>query len=176
VQWTIAEISYQQALVAGGIPHELNAVQMDQFAAQRNLTVDQQIRVAEVGAEYGVVVLSHRTQQQGPRFFEQQLKLRQNAGVVVIKTFGVPQFAADVAPLIEHGEGVAVLQGSSSPFLQRGAYGNGVLRGRNGVVDRLIRFRVDQRGYIHAGPTSVAVFVKFAARLLQRARATNPSS
>jgi len=70
VQRAVAEIPHQQAFVAVAVPDELHAVQMDLFAAQRDTTVDQQIRVAEVGAEHCVVVLSHRTQQQRPRFFE----------------------------------------------------------------------------------------------------------
>ena len=53
----VAEISHHQALVAGAVPDELHAVQMNVFPPQCDLAVLEQIRVAEVRREHGVVVL-----------------------------------------------------------------------------------------------------------------------
>jgi hypothetical protein len=103
-------------------------MQVNLLAPKSDLSVEQEIRIAEVRAEYRIVVLSHRTQQQRLRFFEQKLELRQNPGVPVIQPFGAAGFRADVAAVIEHREGVAVLQRQSTPLLQRRAGGNIELR------------------------------------------------
>src|SRR5712672_633561 len=63
VQRAVAEIAHEQALVAGALPDELEPVQVDLLAAERDPPVDEQIGVAEIGTEHRVVVLSHRTQQ-----------------------------------------------------------------------------------------------------------------
>ena len=82
---------------------------MDLLTPQGDLPIDEQVGIAQIGAEHRVVILRHRTQQQWPRFFEQQRQLRQNAGIPVIQPFGTAGLRADVAAVIEHGEGVAVL-------------------------------------------------------------------
>ena len=71
----VAVVSYHQSLVAGAVPDELHAVQMNVFPPQGDLPVLEQIRIAEVRREHGVVVLRHRGKQQRRRLLEQQLKL-----------------------------------------------------------------------------------------------------
>ncbi len=109
--YPVAEVAYQEPLVARAVPDELEPVQVDLLAPQGDLSIEEEIRVAEVRAENRVVVLRHRTQQQGPRVFEQQLELRQDTGVSVIQPFGTAGLRAHIAAMIEDGEGVAVLQG-----------------------------------------------------------------
>jgi hypothetical protein len=54
----------------------------------------------------------------------------------VVEPFGIAGLAADIAAVIEHGKGVAVLQGASAPLLQGGANCDGELRSRR-FVDRM---------------------------------------
>jgi len=125
---------------------------MDLFAAQRNAAVDQQIRIAEISTEHGIVILRHRAQQQRTRFLEQQLKLRQNARVPMIQALGIAHLAADVAALIEHCESIAMFQRARAPLLQVRADGNRVLR-RRCVVDRVsFGSRIEQCGCSHERP------------------------
>ena len=58
-------------------------------------------------------------EQQRPRLFEKQLQLRQHARVAVVQPLRISRLAADVAAMIEHREGVAVLQRAGAPLLQR---------------------------------------------------------
>ena len=121
VQCGIAEISHQQPLIACAAPDEFCPVQVQLLAAQCDLAIDQQVRIAEVGAEDRVVILRHRTQQERACILEQQLELRQDAGIAMVETFRIAEFAANVAALIEHGERVAVLERAGPPLLQIGA-------------------------------------------------------
>jgi hypothetical protein len=107
---------------------EFEPMQVDLLVPQGDLSIEQEIRITEIGGEHGVVVLRHRAQQQGPRVFEQQFEMRQDTCVAVIQPFGTAGVRAHVAAMIEYGEGVAVLQGQSSPLLQRRAGGNIELR------------------------------------------------
>jgi hypothetical protein len=130
----VAEVAHQQPLVACPVPDELDAVQMDVLPAQRDLAVRQQIGIAEIGVEHRVVVLSHRAQQERPRFLEQQLELRQHARVAMVETLRVARLAPDVAAMIDDGERIAVLERAGPALLQRIAHRDGVLR-RRGLVD-----------------------------------------
>jgi hypothetical protein len=124
-------------------------VQVDLFAAQRDLTVNQQIRVAQVRGEYRVVVLRRGAQQQRPRLLEQQLELREYAGIAMIEALGIAEFAADVATMVEHRKSVAMFQGSRTALLQVRIRRNGELRSDViGRVDR--RFRAEQSRCVHA--------------------------
>ncbi len=80
----VAEVAYQKPLVASSVPDELEPMQVDLLVPQGDLSIEQEIRIAEIGGEHGVVVLCHRAQQQRPRFFEQQFQVRQDAGIAVI--------------------------------------------------------------------------------------------
>jgi hypothetical protein len=115
-------------------------MQVDLLAPQGDLSVCQQVRIAEVGAEHGIVILSGRTQQQGTRFLEEQCQLRQNACVAVVQAFGAARICADVAAVVEHGERVAVFERAGAALLHRGArryiklrYGRFVRRGIGGL-------------------------------------------
>ena len=174
LQRLVAEIAHQEPLVARAFPNELQTLQVQLLSAQRNLAVDEQIGVAQVGAEHRVVVLGHGTQQERPRLFEQQLELRQNAGVAVVQTLGVAGLAADVAALVEHRERVAVLQGPGRPLLQVGARGDGILRSVGGV-DRVSRgSRVEQSGCVHARSLVSCRFVNSARRIAPSGAAKLP--
>ena len=135
-QRAVAEISHDQALVAGAVPDELHAIQMNVFPPQDNLAVLEQIRVTEVRREHCVVVLRHRGEQQRPFFLEKQVQLRQHARVAMIQALGVAGLAADVAAMIEHRESVAVLQRTGAALLKRRRDGDGKLRCR-GLIDRI---------------------------------------
>lgn len=113
---------------------------MDVLPAQRDLAVFEQVGIAEIRREYGVVVLRHRAQEERPRFLEQQLQLGEHAGVAVVEALGIARLAADVAPVIEYREGVAMLQGARAPLLQGCAHGDGELRSGR-LVDRMTRGR-----------------------------------
>src|SRR5579872_1607141 len=78
-QGAIAEIAYHQLLVACTVPYELHAVQMDVFPPQRDRAVLEQIGIAEVGGEHGVVVLRRRGEQQRLCFLQKQLQLRERS-------------------------------------------------------------------------------------------------
>jgi hypothetical protein len=144
-QGSVAEIAHQQALAACAVPEEFQPMHVNLFAAQRDLTVDQQIRIAQIGAEYGVVVLRHRAEQQRPRLFQEQFEVRQNARIAVIQPFGISRLAADIAAMIEHGEGVAVLQRASAALLERCA-GRDVMLGHGRFVRRQRRCLVGRGG------------------------------
>src|SRR6202035_2052586 len=84
----VAEISHYQPLVAGAVPDEPHAVEMNVFPPQGDLAVLEQIRVAEVRREHGVVVLRRRGEQQRRRLLEQQLQLREHARVTMVQSLG----------------------------------------------------------------------------------------
>ena len=132
----VAEVAHHEPLVARAVPDELHATQMNGLAAQRDLAVLEKIGIAEIRREYGVVVLGHRAQEKRPRLFEKQLQLRQHARVAVVEPLRILRLAADIAAVIEHREGVSVLQRAGAPLLQRRAHGDGELR-RGCFVDRL---------------------------------------
>lgn len=118
------------------VPDELDAIHVNVLAAQRNLAVHQQIRVAEIRGEQGVVILSHRAQQQRPRLLEQQLELGQYARIPMVEPLGISRLSSDVAAVIHDDEGVAVFQGARAALLKRVAHRNGELRSGH-LVDRV---------------------------------------
>lgn len=76
LQRAIAEIADQHPLVARAAPDEADAVHVDILTPERDLALDHQVRIAEVGGEHRIVVLRHRAQQKRTRLLQQQLKLR----------------------------------------------------------------------------------------------------
>src|ERR1700730_10842690 len=49
---SVAEVAYQEPFVARAVPDELEPVQMDLLVPQGDLSIDQEIRVTEIGAEH----------------------------------------------------------------------------------------------------------------------------
>src|SRR6185437_2714460 len=97
----LVEIAHQQTLEQTTVPDEAQAIDMDELALERRITIGWAVGVGEIGAEDCIVLLRRRTQKQRPRPVELQIEARQNAGVVMIEPFGIAGLAADVAALIE---------------------------------------------------------------------------
>ena len=78
----------------------------------------------QIGDEQRVVVLDRRAQKEGPAIVDEQLQARKEARVVVEQSFRAGFARRDVAVVVEHAEGVAVLEGARTPLLQRGGCRN----------------------------------------------------
>ncbi len=122
---TVSVGAYGQALVAGAVPQELGAVDVDQVLGQDEAVAGVEIGIGHVGAEQHVVVADRRAEQQRPLAVDAHLELRQIAGIAVIESGSQPLDLGNVAVGVEDREGVAVLERARA-FLERRARGRDV--------------------------------------------------
>ena len=79
----------------------------------------EEVGIGQIDGQQRIVVLDDRAEQQRPAVVDQQLQAGQEARVLVIEPLGAALAGHDVAVVVEHAEGVAVLEGARPPLLQR---------------------------------------------------------
>ena len=120
----VGEIAHAESLMSAPFPDEPGADNVNGITWQFEPTVGKKVGVGQVGDEQRVVVLDRRAQKEGPAIVDEQLQARKEARVVVEQSFRAGFARRDVAVVIEHAEGVAVLEGTRTPLLQRGGCRN----------------------------------------------------
>ena len=136
------EIAQQQPLVAGAIPQEPGAAQVDEVVRQRLalplriLRRDLQFRVGQVARQRRVVFAQRGRQQDRAHAAQAERQRRQVPGVQVVEAVGDARAEQDVAAMVEHPEQVAMLERMLAAF--------GDLRGS--AHDIGVRHRLDRRG------------------------------
>ena len=101
---------HREELVAARLPQELGARDVEGVLGERELAIDEDVRVGEVDVERHVVGLHRRGQHQRPVALEREAQAREEARVVVEQAGRAVLDLHHVAELVEHGEAVAVLE------------------------------------------------------------------
>ena len=115
----VIEIVEGEAFVDGRFPDELGSQHVNAVLAQAAAARPVGVRVGEIDAEQGIVVLDGRAEEERPAAVQRELVARQEPGVFVEDALGCPLAGEDVAVVVEHGEGIAVLEGAGAPLQQR---------------------------------------------------------
>ena len=116
----IGEIAHREPLVSAPLPDESGADDVNGVTWQIEPTIGEKVGVGQIGSKKRVVVLDRRAQKERSAIVDQQLQARKEARVVVEQSLRAGFTRRDVAVMVEHAEGIAVLEGARAPLLQRG--------------------------------------------------------
>src|SRR5690606_12549450 len=109
-----------QPFVYPRLPDELRAHDVDGRLRQTQAVARvEDVGVGQIGGQGRVVVLDDGAEQQRLPAVDQQLQPGEIAGVPMVDAFGTALGGNDVAVVVEHREGVAVLERARPPILQR---------------------------------------------------------
>ncbi len=100
----------REDLVAAAVPEELGARHVEGVLRHHQALALEEVRVRQVHVEHHVVGLHRRAQDERPVAFESEVQAGEMARVVVEEPGRVARHLDRVAELVEHGEGVAVLE------------------------------------------------------------------
>src|SRR5580700_1828521 len=95
-----AEISHDKTVKQGGPPNEHRPCHMQQVLLQDNALVVVDVGIGEIDAEDAAVVGEVRPQEEGLKSVDQQLEMREIAGVAIEQAVRPTQRGADVAVAI----------------------------------------------------------------------------
>ena len=116
----MVEVTHGQAFIDPRLPNELRAHDMDRVLRQTQAPGRiEKVGIGQVGGQERVVVLDDRAEQQRPTAVDQKLQAGEVARVLVVDALGAARYGHHVAVMIEHAEGVAVLEGAWPSHLQR---------------------------------------------------------
>ena len=107
----LAVARHREKLVAGGLPQELGARDMERVLGEHQAAFGvEEIRVRQVDIQHHVVGLHGRGEHHRPVPLEREAQAREKARVVVEEAGRAVLDLEDVAELIEHGKARAVLE------------------------------------------------------------------
>ena len=135
--WGLVEIAYRQPLITRALPEKPRPAHVD--AIMRNQTATGfviKIGIRQIAGQRGVIVAQCGREQHGPLSPDGQIVMREIPGVAMEQALGAARPREHIAIVIEHGEGIAVLQGSWPPFLQGGCRRDEELRRRRDQLRR----------------------------------------
>ena len=110
-----AEISHGKAVKQRGAPNEHRPRHMQQVFLQDDALVVVDVGIGEIDAEDAVVVGEVRPQEEGLKSVDQQLEMREVAGVAIEQAVRPARRSTDVAVAVEHQEAVVSLHGAPQP-------------------------------------------------------------
>ena len=135
--WGLVEIAYRQPLITRALPEKPRPAHVD--AIMRNQTATGfviKIGIRQIAGQRGVIVAQCGREQHGPLSPDGQIVMREIPGVAMEQALGAARPREHIAIVIEHGEGIAVLQGSWPPLLQGGCRRDEELRRRRDQLRR----------------------------------------
>ena len=116
----VVEVANAEPFEAGRPPQKPRPSQMNEVVLDLQVVrILEQVRIGQVARERRVVVAQSRAKQHGPRALHRHREVRKMARVPVIEALGASRAGNGVAVVVEHAEGVAVLQNKSAHVQKR---------------------------------------------------------
>ena len=110
-----AMVHQRNSLMQGAVAQVNAARDVDEIFEKIEVSVGVDVWISQVYVIADICVVDGRMQQQRPRTFEQQLKVRKVTCIAIEQTILAARASADIAVAVEHGEGVVVLQIAPRP-------------------------------------------------------------